>query len=194
MLGRSHCGPPSPGPSPPFSPGPNHCPHMMRLRLQNSLPSLFCLVSSGKLGPHQRTDGEVSERQSHSVPKAELGSNLVFPAARATHPLLNYTAPENLGVLTAPDSEAPPARAGKNEVRAKSVRATGDEDEDHGKNMAVGPRTASCALYCRTWPWPRRQNGSCIREELKLNRVFPKAAVPRTTCRGTLPHTGRAPS
>lgn len=54
--------------------------------------------------------------------------------------------------------------------KVNKISSTGEEGEDLGKNIAVDRRSASFALFYLTWPWPKRQNGSCIREELKLNR------------------------
>lgn len=44
------------------------------------------------------------------------------------------------------------------------------------KNIAGNARTALFALFCLTWSWPRRWNGSCIREELKLNKGIFKSS------------------
>lgn len=56
------------------------------------------------------------------------------------------------------------------------LRAIGEEGEEHGKNITVKPRAASFALFCLAWPWSRRRNGSCIREELKLTRGIFKSS------------------
>ena len=52
------------------------------------------------------------------------------------------------------------------------ISSVGEEGEELGKDIAMNPRTSAFALFCLTWPWSRRLNGSCIREELKLTRGY----------------------